>query len=198
MKELSSEQLKWRLINQHDPGHDLVTFVLPVPAEEDEEEYLLETGVVTQHMNHEEDEVYWSSNDIGLLLSLTGIQPDEESPIELNFSDPSVVQMIHIVAAARFSPGYQFHPEDQGKAINTVMGRRRLGDLVAIHSDSGYHLGVLVNLDKDQGACVVLEPFYGRTTGQYYGLHDVVWVNRAAMLPTDFANSVHRGDKVTH
>lgn len=155
-------QLRWRLINESDPNQDEVTFVLPFIAPGEGTEYLLETGVKTQHGERTQNELKWSEKDLHLFICLFGRQLDDEfeqESFELNFTDPSIIEMINIVASARFSIEVDLSKKILAPSINTKHKNYKLGEVVAINTQEGFKLAVAVDFTEDDIRCVVLEPF---------------------------------------
>jgi hypothetical protein len=202
------KQLVWRLIDETGQGADVVTLVLPFSPEKPQQAQLLETDVVASQAlpsnplsNHD---LSWSQSDIMLLLTLaqkmldmaTAQDPDTDK-ITLDFENPTVIEIIQIVAAARFAEPFDLTQVNLGPVIHTTHSEIEQGDMVALPSLDGYPLAVITDLDSVECTCVLVEPVELKE-GQTFEIHDVVKVSRMDLLPATFGHVFPADEDVIH
>lgn len=195
----TSEQMRWRLLYESDSEKDVVAFVLPYFADGKTDELMLQTGINTPHCTHKHAEMHWSHDDLDLFLSmLNGMGRIIHNDIVINFSDPTVVTLIHIVASARFAT----ETDLTDVVINPLPANHpmsaHIGDLVALHSHEGAKLAVLTQLLPEKAICVMLEPFVHPKLPTPVQLHDAVSVSKTALIPLEWRDFVHNTATVVH
>ena len=201
MAVTNPRNMVWRLVDETGHGADLVTFVLPEEFSDHEGELLLETDIIA-HVNGDNEhlptlDLTWSNDDFQLLITLVSkMLPDdsnESGEVTLDFSDPATIEIIHIIASARFSEPFDLTELDMGPNILTHHEDIEVGDLVTINSPTGYHLAVITDLDSVEALCIMLEEMTDTRRGLPIGIHDAARVSRKDLLPATFGN-VHPGE----
>ena len=182
----AAEQMQWRLLHQPQSQDDVVAFVLPYQSQGRHSELMLETRIQTPHHRFCETDIPWSDTDLSLFLSLyQGTGHTLGNHIHLNFSDPTLLYLLHIVASARFVMPTDLSHAPISSEFATVSEPTDLplGVLISLLTPEGFKLGVLTQLHSWVATCVVLEPFELPTVRKAIRLHDVVSVSRRAVLP---------------
>ncbi len=185
----------WRIVDESGTGPDSVTLVFQ--AEEEAEQALqLETDIVTAEFlslaGHAHVDVAWSRDDFELFRILLSKQfPDrytEDVEFQLDLSDDAVLDTIAVLAAARFSIEQEAGDWVIGHDWNTVQRAYEVGDMVALATDDGFCLGVLVGLDACEARVVLLECLDPEQDMAGIRLHELIRVYKADLLPETFGN----------
>lgn len=193
-------QLMWRLVDETGQGADLVTFVLPSEHGNNSEELCLETDVIaaleSSEFQRKHTDLQWSTDDLDLLLILmekANAIDEWEDTISLDFNDASTIEIIHIVASARFSKPLDLTRQDMGQFVFTQFEEIEVGGLVCVNSKCGYKLAIVVALDSVDATCVMLEEMLDPDLPASVGVHDLVLLSRHDLLPSTFG-SVNAGE----
>ncbi len=196
----SPDQLMWRLVDETGQGADLVTFVLPGEFGDNNSELCLETDIIAAldpvQLKQQNTDLKWSEDDVELLLVLLEKMlpdPDVDESISLDFNDPSTIEIIHIIASARFSQALDLTQEELGSPLLTELEDAEVGNLVAVNFKTGFKLAVIVELDSIDATCVLLEDIDDSSLPKSLSVHDVVVLSRHDLLPATFGN-VHPGE----
>ena len=135
-------------------------------------------------------DIEWNKSDLDLFLSLLRNTLDDREDsedyeqIELDLTDESVLRIMHIVAAARFSIPYpaddviKHSPTNCGGSVEFRMGER-----ISLDTIDGFKPAVIVSLDDEIG-CVLLDQITA-PSGDNIQLdqHDLVVVRKEWALP---------------
>lgn len=203
------KQLVWRLIDETGQGADVVTLVLPFSPKKPDQQQLLETDVVASQAlppNPLTDhDLSWSQSDILLLYTLAQKMLDFPEPedefqnekVTLDFEDPTVIEIIQIVAAARFAEPYDLTQVHFGEIINTELNELEQGDMVSLQGEGTYQLAVITEIDSVEATCVMLEPMV-LSNGQTLEIHDVIRVSRLDLLPATFGHVYPSEEDLIH
>lgn len=199
MESASPVYLKWRIINT-ESGIAEVTLVLPILQENGQPELLLETGIQVDNYPVLNQEFPWSSHDVVLFTRLFGHKVTKENQVtfELNLADPSVIEIINIVASARFSETIDLRQIDMSPGFQTQIKTVQLGEVVSINTDQGFKLAVVTALSLEDLSCVILEPFYEPDSHEYISIHDVVRISRVNVLPAEFGTTLSNESDILH
>ena len=119
MVELSGNiPFLWRLSAESSDGFCMVSMVVPFESSDDEEvrrDLTIETSVVSfsaDSSRAERDEMLeWNQDDMTLFLKLvTCQQQGDHTPVaesvRVDLTDPEIIEIIHVVAAAGFGTAY--------------------------------------------------------------------------------------------
>jgi len=195
----------WRIVDESGVGPDCVTLVFET-AEEERKALQLETDIVTaeflSHAGKAHVDVAWTEDDFTLFQTLLSKQfpdrYDDEEGFHLDLSDDAVVDTIAVLAAARFSNAQQADDWVINHNWNTVQRAYGIGDMVALATDEGFCLGVLVALDAVEADVVLLECINHETAEADTSLHELVRVYKADLLPDTFGNVMTTDDDILH
>lgn len=205
MPEQANAGVFWRIVDESGVGPDCVTLVFQT-AEEERKALQLETDIVTaeflSHVGQEHVDVAWTEDDFTLFQTLLSKQfpdrYDDESGFHLDLSDESVIDTIAVLAAARFSDAQQAEDWIVNRHWNTVQRAYEVGDMVALATDEGFCLGVLVALDAVEAEIVLLECVDAHTAETGVRLHELVRVYKADLLPDTFGNVLTTEEDILH
>lgn len=197
MTNFITNELKWRLADVAGEGVDLVNIVLPELNTQHTGEVLLSTDIPSPHSSVAD--IQWSDEDRELFCILLEKMMDFDfhKMEQLDLSDPDLIDVMHVVAAAHFLPPLNAD-EILAEDISTIMSELDVGDLVAINTRDGFKSCVIAGLDSIEALCVLLEPI--DNLGEEYELdvYDTLLVNKHSILPADFGNVVPDIDCCLH
>jgi hypothetical protein len=170
----------------------MVTLVLNDP--EQEVSLQLETDVVTpkflaQAERNSVDEA-WSEQDSRLLQRLIARRlPSEhqaDGALNLNLSDTRIVELLYITAAAHFA--YPFEREEVIRDLDTpvLLEPYEVGDVVALHTFSGYRSAMVVRKSSFDAQAVLLE-YLRSNDDRPATLHDLVNIELDDALPVELS-----------
>jgi len=204
--ELTSDiPFLWRLSPESSEGLCLVSMVVPLESEFEEErkDLTIETSVVSlasdsTRAEHEEM-LEWNQDDISLFLKLVAHEQQERrmqvsDTVRIDLTDPAIIEIVHVVAAAGF-----------GMAFTSAGVLRRsleiypaysceTGSFASLDTVDGFKRIVVVDIDEDDIVCVLLDNIDVESIGEADQLnrHDLLMVKRADLLHPDFAETASR------
>ncbi|HBW82961.1 MAG: hypothetical protein CMD92_09845 [Gammaproteobacteria bacterium] len=201
MFELSSEiPFLWRLSAERSDGYCSVSMVVPCPPDTRVRDLTIETDVQSLSSDSirsvSEETLEWNQEDIDLFLKLINHQQLEVNQplaetVRIDLTDPEVVEIINVVAAAGF--GVAFTPT--GLIQNTCrflpIYQYDVGSLASINTVDGFKSCIVVDIDDDDVVCVMLEDIkaWSDTEHDHLSRHDLLLVKRIDILHPDFAES---------
>jgi hypothetical protein len=186
--------LTWRLADVKGTGIEFVNIVMPELDPLSNQEILLSTDIPSP-LNSTMD-ISWSDEDLDLFQTLLYKMLDvtDTDAGHLELSQPELVDVLHIVAAAHFiepMDADEFLAQD----IQTVLTELDLGDLICINTRGGFKTAVISDIDSIEAVCVLLEPL--DIEGEdVLDIYDTFVVNKHNILPPEFGN-VLPGDEAT-
>jgi len=150
----SGHSIFWRLTDETGEGSDVVSIVLANQKEDDTSEVEIETDIISApHKADTPDypiDIEWNKEDLDLFLTLlrntfnTKTTPEQDEQIELDLTDESVLRIMHIVAAARFSIPYPAAPVIKSSAcLPGEVIRFRVGERISLETIDGFKAGVI-------------------------------------------------------
>ncbi|TGG95888.1 hypothetical protein E4656_05680 [Natronospirillum operosum] len=196
----------WRIVDESGIGPDSVTLVFET-AEAERKALQLETDIVTaeflSHAGKDHVDVAWTQDDFDLLQVLLRKQfperfDDEEMGFHLDLNDESVLDTLAVIAAARFSAAQKAEDWLLGHNWVTVQRAYEVGDMVALATDAGFCLGVVVALDAVEAEVVLLECIDPKTAEPSARLHELVRVYKADLLPDTFGHVMTTDEDTLH
>ena len=193
------QPLFWRINEQDHQGMEAVSLLMPT-NNTDNTAVELPTSV---HLRTKGQASYpldlsWTSEDQELFMSLLEHNNGKEleGNIELDLTDEKVWNLIQLVALSRFKAPL---PIDDMLGDDFICERKELsvGDLIAINTQHGYPLAVVVGLDSIDATCVLLDDIthQEQVKVQKYSL---LMVNRLSALPAEFAETTTQDGAVLH
>lgn len=162
----------WRLSEENGEGFSLVSMVIPFQSGSQNLEHTIQTNVVSfcsDHEKHTEEETLeWNEEDIQLFLKLLAVRNGADlnqvpavttQTFKVDLSDPGTIEIVNIVAAAGF--GMTLTVEDLLVAdpgdLHEEVKEPEVGLPVTIHTVDGYKRCIIVGVDEQEVACVLLD-----------------------------------------
>ena len=204
MIELAAEiPFLWRLGAESSEGYCSVSMIVPCPPETEIKDLTIETSVLSlssdSTRSEKEETLEWNQEDISLFLKLVNQkqlankQPISDT-VRIDLTDPAVIDIIHIVAAAGF--GVAFTSYGLLKESNGLypVHRCEIGALASLHTIIGFKPCIVVDIEDDDIVCVLLEDIDVQATDEYDRLsrHDLLLAKRGDILHPEFAESKAR------
>ncbi|MAO40523.1 MAG: hypothetical protein CMK70_09940 [Pseudohongiella sp.] len=207
MVELSGNiPFLWRLSPESSDGFCMVSMVVPFEPDDEAEErrdLTIETSVVSFSSDstraENEETLEWNQDDMNLFLKLVTCQQQGEhvpvaESVRVDLTDPEIIEIIHVVAAAGFGTAYSSHG-----MLNNSIGRYPphacdIGSFAALNTLDGFKRCVVVDMDGEDVVCVLLEEVDVVSIGEYDRLsrHDLLMVKTTDLLHPDFASDLVR------
>ena len=190
----------WRLCAIEDKGSYSVAMVVPGPDDPESFDLTIETGILRltadSDVSGNEEILEWNQSDFDLFLRLInqrgiGRVADRADTLRLDLTDPEVIEIIHIVAAAGF--GFPCLPIGALKNAGGEYPRHdaAVGGLASLNTVSGFKPCVVVEVAEADVACVLLDdlPIEGGESEESLCRHDLLVVSRTDLLHPAFAQT---------
>ena len=199
MFEMSSEfPFLWRLSAERSDGYCSVSMIVPCPPDTKVRDLTIETDVQSLSSDStrsvSEETLEWNQEDIDLFLRLISRrqlevnQPLAET-VRVDLTDPEVVQIINVVAAAGFGVAFASYGVLQQVSGSLPVYKCDVGSQASIHTVDGFKSCIIVDVDDDDAVCVLLEDVEVRSDIEHNNLcrHDLLLVKQSDILHPDFA-----------
>lgn len=193
----------WRLSPESSDGLCAVSMVVPYESEDDRRDLTIETSVVSfasdsSRAEHEEM-LEWNQDDISLFLKLVAHEQDDKrvianETVRIDLTDPAIIDIIHVVAAAGFGMAYSSSEVLQASTGLYPAHDCDIGSFASLNTLIGFKHCVVVDIDGEEVVCVLLEDVDVESIGEFDTLHrhDLLLVKRADLLHPDFAITTGR------
>lgn len=197
------QPLFWRIRDADTHGRNAVSLLMPGDsAGENDTEFPTDVAFLAKQESSSVVDLKWSDDDSDLFLSLlerVSLPESEMSEVEgitLDINDGVVQGIVQLVALARFQTPL---PSDDilGRDINTIRYELEIGDLVAINTQFGFKLAIIIGLDSIDANCVMLDDIYDNDR-LVVADHTILVVNRLSVLSAEFCDSDMGEDAVYH
>ena len=211
MIKISSEiPFLWRLSPESSSGCCSVALVVPSASDTDVRDLTIETGILSlssEDSGSETEEVLeWNQEDLALFLALINRsqfleEQGHSETLKVDLTDPEVIEIIHIVAAAGFGTAYTSKGLLRETSKLTHLNNCEIGATATLNTVSGFVSCVVVDLEDDDVVCVLLNNISERHQGliEEVHRHDLLLVNRVDLLNPEFAADYKRPlDGVLH
>ena len=190
----------WRLSAETAEGYCSVSMVVPCPPDNEIEDLTIETTVLSlssdSTRSEKEETLEWNDEDINLFVSLVNQKQLNKNPLEpgvvrIDLTDPEVIDIIHVVAAAGFGVAFNSSGvlrESQGMLPLKIC---EVGSFGSLNTVEGFKPCVVVDIDDDDAVCVLLDdvavpsPF----NDEHLSRHDLLLVKRMDILDPEFADA---------
>ena len=146
-----------------------------------------------------EEVLEWNQEDIALFMALINRNEIYEMPanpgtLKIDLTDPEVIEIIHIVAAAGFGTTYASKGLLEESPGFTLLGNCEIGAIASLHTVGGFVCCVVVDLEDDDVICVLLNDISeGKPSFlEQIHRHDLLMVNRVNLLIPEFADDYKR------
>lgn len=201
MVELTADiPFLWRLSAESSEGYCSVAMVVPCPPETEVKDLTIETSVLSlssdSSRSEKEETLEWNQEDISLFLELVNQKQLANNQlisetVRIDLSDPAIIEIIHIVAAAGF--GVAFTSYGLLKESNSLYPAHscEVGALASLNTIVGFKPCIVVDIEDDDVVCVLLEDIDVCATDEYDRLarHDLLLAKRSDFLHPEFAES---------
>ena len=190
----------WRLSAESSEGYCSVAMVVPCPPETEVKDLTIETSVLSlssdSSRSEKEETLEWNQEDISLFLKLVNQRQLANNQlisetVRIDLTDPAVIEIIHIVAAAGF--GVAFTSYGLLKESNSLypVHSCEVGALASLNTIVGFKSCIVVDIEDDDVVCVLLEDIDVCATDEYDRLarHDLLLAKRGDVLHPEFAES---------
>ena len=205
MIKISSEiPFLWRLSPESGDGYCSVALVVSSTSSDAEfKEVTIETDILSlssgDSCSTSEEVLEWNQEDIGLFLALINrnkghnLKGDPRT-LKIDLTDPEVIEIIHIVAAAGFGTAYTSKGLLEDSSGFTLLGNCEIGAIASLHTVSGFISCVVVDREDDDVICVLLNDISESKPGFFEQVHrhDLLLVNRVDLLVPEFADDYKR------
>lgn len=201
MIEITSEiPFLWRLSPESSEGYCSVSMVVPCPPETEIKDLTIETSVLSlssdSTRSETEETLEWNQEDINLFLRLVNQrqflhnEPVSET-VRLDLTDPQIIEIIHIVAAAGFGVAFTscglLNEADGSFPVYNF----EIGSFASLNTVSGFVSCVVVDVEDDDAVCVLLDDMDVSATEDFERLcrHDLLLVKCIDLLHPEFSES---------
>jgi len=201
MIELTAEiPFLWRLGAESSEGYCSVSMIVPCPPETEIKDLTIETSVLSLSSDgsrsEKEETLEWNQEDISLFLKLVkqkqlANQQMISDTVRIDLTDPAIIDIIHIVAAAGF--GVAFTSYGLLKQPNGLypVHSCEIGALASLNTIAGFKPCIVVDIEDDDVVCVLLEDIDVQATEEYDQLnrHELLLAKRGDILHPEFAET---------
>lgn len=198
----------WRLSAETNEGGCLVSMVVPFDTEDDRKDLTIETSVVSfsadSSRSEQEEMLEWNQDDISLFLKLVaheqqGDQAVTPESVRVDLTDPAIIEIIHVVAAAGFGMAFTSYGVIQDSTGRYPPHPCDVGSFASLNTVDGFKRCVVVDVDGEDAICVLLDEVDVVSVGEYDRLtkHDLLMVKRTDLLHPDFASQHVRPQSAT-
>lgn len=191
------QPLFWRISDTDHSGFEGVSLLMP-SSEEGGSVTVFPTDVrfPSNRTSTQPVDVRWSEEDSDLFMMLLDrfIEDNALENEDVDISDQAVQGIVQLVALARFNTPW---PSDglDGRWVNTEREELAVGDLIAINTQYGYPLAIIVALDPSDATCILLEAIVNNDE-TVMPEQTLLVVSRMDVLPAAFSNA-DEGEDVT-
>lgn len=188
----------WRLSAESGDGGCSVSMVVPFDAEDDRQDLTIETSVISFPADasraEQEEMLEWNQDDISLFLKLVAHEQDEDEPVaadtvRVDLTDPAIIEIIHVVAAAGFGMAFSAAGVLRDSAGRFPPHACDVGSFAALNTVVGFRRCVVVDMDGEDAVCVLLDEIRPENLEESERLsrHDLLMVRRSDLLHPHFA-----------
>jgi hypothetical protein len=154
--------------------------------------------------SEQEETLEWNEEDISLFLRLLSQKKpkvefesvsEEGRTLRVDLSDPDVIEIIHIVAAAGFGVAYTSTGLLRSQSALLPAYRFDIGSKASLNTIVGFKQAIVVDVDDDDVVCVLTEEIdvqaIDSAADEYDKLlpNDLLLVQRADILHADYSES---------
>ena len=205
MIKVSSEiPFLWRLSPESGDGYCSVALVVSSTSSDAEfKDVTIETDILSlssgDSRSTNEEVLEWNQEDIALFMALINRNKVHEmrgnhETLKIDLTDPEVIEIIHIVAAAGFGTTYTSKGLLEESPGFTLLSNCEIGAIASLRTVSGFVCCVVVDLEDDDVICVLLKDISETKPGFFEQIHrhDLLLVNRGDLLVPEFADDYKR------
>ena len=204
IKVSSAIPFLWRLSPESGDGYCSVALVVSSTSSDEEfKDLTIETDILSlssgDSCSTNEEVLEWNQEDISLFMALISRNEvhdlqGQSGTLKIDLTDPEVIEIIHIVAAAGFGTAYTSKGLLEENSGFTLLGNCEIGAIASLHTVSGFVCCVVVDLEDDDVICVLLNDILKSKPGYFEQVHrhDLLLVNRGDLLIPEFADDYKR------
>lgn len=191
----------WRLSVDDSPeGVCVVSMVVPFSTGNENLEHTIETSVHSSScegfFSEEEEMLEWNEDDMSLFMTLiTSLQMRRQQPLgetlKVDLTDPEIIDIVHIVAAAGFGTPYNAENVLLQPRLSHLNFKLEIGSRVSLQTVDGYKACVIVDMEENNVVCVLLDKIDVVVPGEYDCLqvHDLLLVNKQDVLHPQYTKN---------
>lgn len=191
----------WRLSAQSSEGFCAVSMVVPCLEASEQKNLTIETSILSFSSDStragQDEMLEWNEDDISLFLNLVNYRrqclnlPIAET-LRVDLSDPAVIQIINVVAAAGFGTAYVAPGLLQQKPDPKPVFHCQIGGYASLETIEGFKPCVIVDIDEDDVVCVLLDDIdLGfSSASRNLNRHDLLMVKRSDLLHPGFTSEL--------
>ena len=187
----------WCLSAESSEGFCAVSMVIPYLEDEDHKNLTIETSVLSlssdSSRSRHGEMLEWNDDDVELFLKMVNYRRlSQNLPIaetlRIDLTDPAIVDIINIVAAAGFGTAYMVPGLLRAKEGKFPSFHCQVGGYASINTVCGLKPCAVVEIDDDDVICVLLDDVeLGYPDGQdYLHRHDLLLVKHQDLLNPGF------------
>ncbi|MEZ5492602.1 MAG: hypothetical protein R3F50_20155 [Gammaproteobacteria bacterium] len=189
----------WCLSAESSEGFCAVSMVVSYQEEEDLKNMTIETSVLSfssdsSRSTHGEM-LEWNDDDIDLFLKMVNYRrlcnnlPMADT-LRIDLSDPAIVEIINVVAAAGFGTAYMVPGVLKRKRGNLPGYHCQIGGLASLNTVCGFKPCAVVEMDDEEVICVLLDDleFDEKDDMEPLHCHDLLLVKRGDLLHPGFTS----------
>ena len=205
MTKVSSEiPFLWRLSPESGDGYCSVALVVSSTSSDVAfKDLTIKTDILSlssgDSYSANEEVLEWNQEDIALFMALINRNEVHDlqgrsGTLKIDLTDPEVIEIIHIVAAAGFGTAYTSGGLLEESSGFTLLDNCEIGAIASLHTVSGFVCCVVVDLEDDDVICVLLNDILKSKPGYFEQVHrhDLLLVNRGDLLIPEFADDYKR------
>ena len=205
MIKVSSEiPFLWRLSPESGDGYCSVALVVSSTSSDAEfKDLTIKTDIMSlssgDSNSANEEVLEWNQEDIALFMALINRNEvhylqGRSGTLKIDLTDPEVIEIIHIVAAAGFGTAYTSKGLLEENSGFPLLGNCEIGAIASLHTVSGFVCCVVVDLEDEDVICVLLNDIFKSKSGHFEQVHrhDLLLVNRGDLLKPEFADDYKR------
>lgn len=188
----------WRLSAESTEGFCVVSMVVPYQMENDRKDLTIETSVMSlssdSSRSETEEMLEWNQDDISLFLKMVNNQRSEldlpvSDTVKVDLSDPSIINIINVVAAAGFGTAYTACGVLMASSARYPSFHCHVGGFASLNTINGYKSCVVVAMEEDDVVCVLLDdvPLAEDDDDDQLYRHDLLLVKNTDILHPEFA-----------
>jgi len=193
------QPLFWRISQTKQQGMNAVSLLMPGDSESQPAEFPTDVSFPSATVHSGPQDLRWSDEDSELFLDLVErvVETEDKFDVELDLNDDVIQGIVQLVALKRFQTPW---PLDELLAEDVITEREELeiGDLVALNTTIGKPLAIIVALDSIDATCILLDPIINPAGDLLIPDHNVLMVNRLAVLPAAFAATDNGEGAIIH
>jgi hypothetical protein len=188
----------WHLSAESGEGFCAVSMVVPYLEENNQKNLTIETSVLSfsadgGRASHDEM-LEWNEDDITLFLNLVNYRRQSlnlpiADTLRVDLSDPAIIEIINVVAAAGFGTAYVAPEVLKKKRGRNPAFHCQIGGFASLHTVEGFKPCAVVDMEDDDVVCVLLDNVTLDSRDDFSNLnrHDLLMVKRSDLLHPGFS-----------